>query len=560
MNPPKAYGGHAIKEEQMKSDKDAYQHLLTLLNAPADHWDRPDCDWPGRPPQGDLTDEHVSQARQDANTAYVIGSRALRQGDVARARTWLAMACDQWHPGGAFRMAVLSLRERTPAVTLEVRSRAEQGTLKALFRAAQWGHSDAWRLVAALPRQPFPEWADASLALRSVCAAVREDAAESYEPEDPEFYDELLAYCTELGTTLQPADGLPSPLDAGGTSHRVDVDEVVEAAPAEPADTVAATGGWMWTPPTGTSSGPEHTPRQWESSLRVLDVMHLVRGAGSPVTADDVARTARVSAKEASELMAWLDENSLTSALPDGTHTSGPLLRSIDRGEDVLQQVLDRLRDDTGAAIYVSAYTDGEVSISHSAFGPDTPQVTEYAPFREFAHASAVGKSLLSQLPREARMEHLSRWRPVPLTERTITDREALFHSLDLYGPQGSHFDLLEYSDTEVCAAISVPLPGQPRCVALSLPFAERNRLVAAADTLSNRSTGLLLALVLATLHQQEAPATEESSSSSTSQASAPSGYRPGSGLYVPQSGLHLPPGFNHHLTLPDSLLIINRS
>ena len=133
-------------------------------------------------------------------------------------------------------------------------------------------------------------------------------------------------------------------------------------------------------------------------------------------------------------------------------------------------------------------------------------------------------------------MEHLSRWRPAPLAERTITDREALFHSLDLYGPQGSHFDLLEYSDTEVCAAISVPLPGQPRCVALSLPFAERHRLVAAAGILNNRDTGLPLTLVLATLHQVEATAMEESGSS-YGQDSAPGGYRLGSGREASSCG-----------------------
>ncbi|MFE5538727.1 IclR family transcriptional regulator C-terminal domain-containing protein [Streptomyces sp. NPDC056519] len=84
-------------------------------------------------------------------------------------------------------------------------------------------------------------------------------------------------------------------------------------------------------------------------------------------------------------------------------------------------------------------------------------------PFPEVAHASAVGKSLLAQLDFAGRMDHLARYKPRALTGRTITDPRQLFTELDVHGPHAGQFDLLEYSDKEVCAAFPWPSPAAPR-------------------------------------------------------------------------------------------------
>ncbi len=110
----------------------------------------------------------------------------------------------------------------------------------------------------------------------------------------------------------------------------------------------------------------------------------------------------------------------------------------------------------------------------------------------------AVGKSLLSQLDFDQRMDHLSRHRPIALTQRTITNGAALFQNLDHHGPLAAQFDLLEYSDGEVCVAVPLVIDGEIGCVALSLPVAQRHRLIQAAKILSSRSAGLLLSLLLA--------------------------------------------------------------
>lgn len=133
-----------------------------------------------------------------------------------------------------------------------------------------------------------------------------------------------------------------------------------------------------------------------------------------------------------------------------------------------------------------------------SASGPAAPPVIERVPFPEVAHASAVGKSLLAQLDFDGRMDHLSRYRPRALTGRTITDRTRLFAELDVNGPQSGQFDLLEYSEQEVCAAFPLAMPGRAACIALSLPAHLHPRLLDTAHTLSQHSAGILLALLLA--------------------------------------------------------------
>ncbi|BDM70160.1 hypothetical protein HEK616_36470 [Streptomyces nigrescens] len=94
-------------------------------------------------------------------------------------------------------------------------------------------------------------------------------------------------------------------------------------------------------------------------------------------------------------------------------------------------------------------------------------------------------------------MDHLTRYQPLPLTERTITNPHALFEALDGHGPYAAQFDLLEYSHEEVCAAFPLGIPGQAPCVALSLPAGQRHQLLHTAHKLSERSAGLLLALLL---------------------------------------------------------------
>ncbi|WP_407842186.1 NACHT domain-containing NTPase (plasmid) [Streptomyces sp. DSM 116496] len=193
----------------MTSDSNIYQQVLAGLDEPSDHWDRPDCDWPGHAPRGDRTDDELALARQRANSAYVMGSIALKQGNPDQARTWFTMACAERHPGAAFRLAVLGLRDigTTPATA---RERAVAGILAALCRAAEWGHTDAHHLIDPFITRIGTGTARGVLVRKSVddivtlLSALSTEPDECFEPQDPEYYGELSAFLAELQAARQP--------------------------------------------------------------------------------------------------------------------------------------------------------------------------------------------------------------------------------------------------------------------------------------------------------------------------------------------------------------------
>ncbi|MFI8825399.1 IclR family transcriptional regulator C-terminal domain-containing protein [Streptomyces sp. NPDC053431] len=287
-----------------------------------------------------------------------------------------------------------------------------------------------------------------------------------------------------------------------------------------------------------------HVPDRWAAALRVLDVLHAVRAAQRPLSTGEIASAARLDRVLLGPLLGWLCRHLLLARLADGAFTVGPLFSPAPAGDpvlrhDALTRLLDDLRDTTGAAIYISRYTHGEVDVQHCADGPTTPAVVPYVDFKLAAHASAVGKSLMAQLDFAERMDHLARHRPVRLTQRTITNPAVLFRVLDGHGPQASQFDLLEYSDREVCAAVPLTLDAQPACVALSLPAQHFPRLVRAADVLSNRS-GLLLLTLLAELPADAGPVPADRTHPAQA---APAPPAPALASGSPEGGLVVPSG-----------------
>ncbi len=115
--------------------------------------------------------------------------------------------------------------------------------------------------------------------------------------------------------------------------------------------------------------------------------------------------------------------------------------------------------------------------------------------FRSAAHASAVGKCLLSQLDHNGRLEHLSRHRPARLTSRTEVDDRALLTKLERQPASVPTLDLQEYAVGTVCAAIPVTIGKTVACLALSMPYAQAHRLRPAVDTLNERAAPVLLSM-----------------------------------------------------------------
>jgi DNA-binding IclR family transcriptional regulator len=162
-----------------------------------------------------------------------------------------------------------------------------------------------------------------------------------------------------------------------------------------------------------------------------------------------------------------------------------------------LEHKLAELRDELGAAVYFSRYHDGELRVEAVSAAEHAPAVHEWVDFRATAHASAIGKCLLSQLDHDGRLDHLSRHPIARLTSRTITDAEQLMHRLERQPATMPVLDLQEYALGTVCAAVPVTAGSTVGCLAMSLPAEHAHRLRTAAELLAHRAAPLMLAMAV---------------------------------------------------------------
>ncbi|MEU4352340.1 IclR family transcriptional regulator C-terminal domain-containing protein [Streptomyces sp. NPDC023838] len=513
--------------------------LLAHLAGPSDFWDRPEGDF------GPLSDayELTRGQRAHANSLYRLGSKALARGELRQAADWLGTAAAAGHPGALFRLAALTARvggggsedededvrvrvapdvracvpsDVGACVPPDVRERVAEDVRFLVAEAARHGHGDARVLLAAATGRALPTAGPGpGLGLGPGQGPGLGGV------EDPLFIDEVRAGIGLFGQgpdaprrlVLVPPPRLDSPAGAGHEPAGPVPSGRLLLPPGRPALTTPPP------PPRGGEREPwsanalrpavltdmargtlahTDTPEQWKAAVKALDILYLVEEADGTSTRA-LARRSGLPLSAVTWLLHWLRGQHFVSTVA-GAHFPGPLMGMTGGPEQraqLLEQTLAGLRDDLGAAVYVSGYTDGDVTVFQSAHGPQAPAVREWVDFRDAAHASAVGKSLLAQLDFAGRMDHLARHRPIRLTERTITNPRALFEALDGHGPLAGQFDLLEYSHHAVCAAFSLGIPGRTASVALSLPAGQRHRLLDAARALSERSAGLLLVLLL---------------------------------------------------------------
>ncbi|RSS63435.1 IclR family transcriptional regulator C-terminal domain-containing protein, partial [Streptomyces sp. WAC06614] len=235
---------------------------------------------------------------------------------------------------------------------------------------------------------------------------------------------------------------------------------------------------------------------------RALAVVRVLERHPRGVRGGQLRRETGLAGPELRAALAMLCEEEYAWRAAPGVYARGPALDRLAAPggaglADQLQRTLALARDSVGAAVYLSRYTAGEVRITQMAAGPGTPPVNEWVDFRNAAHASAVGKCLLTQLDHDGRADHVARHRPARLTARTITDSRALFTALDAVAPGDPVFDLREYSPGVVCSALPLSAGGTAASLALSLPAAHAHRLRPATRTLRRKVVPILLTLLL---------------------------------------------------------------
>ncbi|GHD89457.1 IclR family transcriptional regulator domain-containing protein [Streptomyces naganishii] len=249
----------------------------------------------------------------------------------------------------------------------------------------------------------------------------------------------------------------------------------------------------------------KHEPTApYHSAQDALRVLETVARDSTGIADAELGRRTGLAPERLAALLRMLRREGYVEQVAGGGHVTGAALARLGaaRGHeqalrDQLQRILDRLRDSLGAAVYISRYVDGEVRVTQYADGPATPAVNEWFDFRCSAHATAVGKSLLTQLDHEGRRDRLARYRMTRLTSRTITSDKLLLSRLEAQPATVPVLDLQEYAIGTVCAAVPVTAGSAVGCLALSLPVEHAHRLRRAAQRLNRDAAPVMLSLAI---------------------------------------------------------------
>ncbi|MGM7671938.1 IclR family transcriptional regulator [Microbacterium sp. A93] len=233
------------------------------------------------------------------------------------------------------------------------------------------------------------------------------------------------------------------------------------------------------------------------SVQRALSLVDIVANSARPVQTKSLAQSAALTMGTTYNLVRTLIHEGYLVSQPDGL-VLGPRFPGFAPGQESrgvflahVRTALNTVTDQTGVTAYLSRFSDGEVHLIDIVDARRSPRVELWVGLHESAHATALGKQILAELPLEERLDYVSRHPLGELTPHTISDRRALLTVLER--PREWMTDREEYAIGHTCIAVPVTAPGMNASLAVSVPTENRDvntediarRLRSAASRLS---------------------------------------------------------------------------
>lgn len=214
------------------------------------------------------------------------------------------------------------------------------------------------------------------------------------------------------------------------------------------------------------------------SVLRALSLVDIVADAARPVPAKKLAATAGLTLGTTYNLVRTLLHEEYLVQQPDGLvlgpRFPGFTAEKTSRGLFVarVRSALNEVTEDLGVTAYLSRFSDGEVNLVDIVDARQSPRVELWVGLQDSAHATALGKQILAELPKDGRLEYLSRHPLGELTPYTISNARTLLTQLE--HPGGWMVDREEYAIGHTCVAVPVSAPGVTASLAVSIPTYKR--------------------------------------------------------------------------------------
>src|SRR3954447_18149944 len=146
------------------------------------------------------------------------------------------------------------------------------------------------------------------------------------------------------------------------------------------------------------------------SVQRALSLVDIVANSARPVQTKSLAQTAGLTTGTTYNLVRTLIHEGYLVNEPDGL-VLGPRFPGFASGHDTrgiflahVRNALNTVTDQTGVTAYLSRFSDGEVHLIDIVDARRSPRVELWFGLHESAHATALGKQILAELPLEERL------------------------------------------------------------------------------------------------------------------------------------------------------------
>ncbi|HZQ78377.1 MAG TPA: helix-turn-helix domain-containing protein [Acidimicrobiia bacterium] len=210
----------------------------------------------------------------------------------------------------------------------------------------------------------------------------------------------------------------------------------------------------------------ERAPHLIQSVSRALRILDEISATSDGLTAKELARICGLTLPTTYHLLRTLACEGYVIRRPQGSYVLGlkiaghfqHLLDVMGRPPEV-HDVLRHFAGTTGHSAYYGQVVDGRVVFTDLFEGPRSPHVEDLSlGFAEAAHATALGKALLSTMPHPERQRYLREQGLRPFTRNTVVDLDQCDQELRMAsGGLKLFVDLEEFRDDVCCAAVVIP-------------------------------------------------------------------------------------------------------
>jgi DNA-binding IclR family transcriptional regulator len=201
------------------------------------------------------------------------------------------------------------------------------------------------------------------------------------------------------------------------------------------------------------------------SVSRALRIIEVVSGSPHPLPVKVVARRCEINLSTAYHLIRTLCYEGYLVRLANGGYVAGSkvaerfhdLMGSLSRPAQA-NAVLRHLADVTGHSAYLGRISAGRLVVIDVVEGGQSPWLEDLQPGLETAaHATALGKALLTTLPGRARKSLLAEHGLRPFTPNTVTEAAQIEAEIGRLRPGDLVVEHGEFRNEVCCAGVAVP-------------------------------------------------------------------------------------------------------